>query len=308
MRIRALSHFATTGSVSYRFFGHAVGAPMRSLIAVRVNVNVQVLSALLFVVATLTPACAADSWVGKMMIPKKANIRIAQMNQKGEEEDEIATLTLASYEVIAEKGTRIKVRHKGVEGWLDKKEVVLASEAVDYFTDRIRENGSDAALYHRRAEAWRLKGDLDNSIKDLTSTIRLEPNSPIAFFNRARAWADQKKFDKAVRDFEEVIRLDRDSFAAYNNCAWLLATCPDEKVRDGKRAVKFATQACEFSDWRVATCLDTLATAYAEVGDFANAIKWVEKALEDTDYAKEAGDVSRRRLQMYKDKKPYREE
>jgi len=93
---------------------------------------------------------------------------------------------------------------------------------------------------------------------------------------------------------------------AYNSAAWLLATCPAAEHRDGKKAVVSATRACELSEWKEAYNLDTLAAAYAEVGNFDKAVEWQEKANKlytDADEWKKGED----RLKLYKDKKPYRE-
>jgi len=59
-----------------------------------------------------------------------------------------------------------------------------------------------------------------------------------------------------------------------------LATSPDDKLRDGKRALKLATKAAESSGYETPHILSTLAAAYAETGDFENAAKWSQKAVE----------------------------
>ena len=92
---------------------------------------------------------------------------------------------------------------------------------------------------------------------------------------------------------------------AYNSRTWLWATCPDEKYRDGKKAVESVTRACELTDWKEADHLDTLAAAYVECDDFAHAVEYQEKAQglykDEKDREK-----CRDRLALYREKKLYR--
>ena len=69
---------------------------------------------------------------------------------------------------------------------------------------------------------------------------------------------------------------------------------------------KDATKACELTDWKNEGWIDTLAAAYAESGDFTNAIKWQQKATELAS-AEEKADYHSR-LALYKSGEPYREE
>ena len=82
---------------------------------------------------------------------------------------------------------------------------------------------------------------------------------------------------------------------------------PDAKVRDGKRAVEAATKACELTNYKNGGYLDTLAAAYAEVGDFDKAVEWQEKALKAGDIPVKDLDAARKRLELFKQKKAYRE-
>jgi tetratricopeptide (TPR) repeat protein len=117
--------------------------------------------------------------------------------------------------------------------------------------------------------------------------------------------------DVLVADYEKYVLLNptnpRYLADGYNNLARLLATAPYDALRDGKKAVQYATKAAELTNWQDAKVLDTLAAAYAEAGNFDDAIKWENKALTFPEFAKNFGAVGGQRLQLYADKKPYRE-
>jgi serine/threonine-protein kinase len=99
---------------------------------------------------------------------------------------------------------------------------------------------------------------------------------------------------------------------AYRNLAWLLATCPDANVRNGEKAVEYAKKARELWEWNSPIRFDTLASAYAEAGDFDNAVKWENKYLDCVTPLSSPANVifekARQRLSLYERKKPYHEE
>ena len=73
---------------------------------------------------------------------------------------------------------------------------------------------------------------------------------------------------------------DFETVEALTNQAWLRATSRYETARDGVQAVEAAREACELSQWRVSACVEALAAAYAECGDFESAEKYQTLALE----------------------------
>jgi hypothetical protein len=85
----------------------------------------------------------------------------------------------------------------------------------------------------------------------------------------------------------------------------LLATCPDDKIRNGERAIQLATTACKLTDWKSGWALDTLASACAEVGQFEEAERYQIRALNDPARFSET-DEMRERVELYRQKKPYR--
>ena len=258
------------------------------------------------------------------------------------------TLGGASWTVKTEKEATVQVLDTdGTACWVKKELLVLLADAVDFYTKAIKEDEKDAYAFNFRGWTKYLLGKPEEAVKDFDEFLKLVlsvpgpyPHNVIGFSNRGLVLAEAGKFDAALKDLDEAVKLghlpavlnrgwahelkgDYEKAAAdyatliaadptnplgLNNAAWLRATCPDAKFRDGKEAITLAKRACERSANREGAHLDTLAAAHAEAGDFAAAVKTQELALEDVGYARKYGDDAQKRLQLYKDKKPYRSE
>ena len=152
--------------------------------------------------------------------------------------------------------------------WYDKKEYDKAK--ADY-EEAIRLDPKNADAFNGRGNAWWGKKEYDKAIADYDEAIRIDPKYVYAWSNRGNAWDDKKEYDKAIADYDEAIRIDPKYTDAFSSKAWLLATCPDDKVRDGKKAVEAGKHACELTDYKSGNELENLAAAYAEAGDFTEA-------------------------------------
>ena len=146
----------------------------------------------------------------------------------------------------------------------------------------------------------------DKAFADCSEAIRLEPRNAAFYETRGLALASKKEIEKALNDFNEAIRIDPRYAHAYNSRAWLWATCPDNRYRDGRRAIESASKACELSEYTDAFHVGTLAAAHAEAGEFEAAVKWQLKANALYPDAKDLKD-GEARLKLYQDKEPYRE-
>jgi ankyrin repeat protein len=91
--------------------------------------------------------------------------------------------------------------------------------------------------------------------------------------SQAEEWGDARNL------FEKSINADPSFPWSYNNIAWYLATATEPSKRDGAEAVEFAKKACELDGYHYWSLLDTLAAAYAESGDFENAVRWLSQAI-----------------------------
>ena len=201
----------------------------------------------------------------------------------------------------------------------------------------IRSDPQNAMAYFRRGNAWYEKKDYDRAIADYDAVIRIEPGKASAYGNRgaarlaqgdyAQAIADATRalemdarlssafmtrgvakgrsgdLDGAIADWTRALELDQGLPQAYNHLAWAWATAERPTVRDGRRAVESALKACELTQWKNPSYLDTLAAAYARNGQFDEAVKWQRKAMESPDTAKD--DRAAERLRLYGERKAW---
>lgn len=91
---------------------------------------------------------------------------------------------------------------------------------------------------------------------------------------------------------------------AYQNKAWLLASCEAPKLRDGKMAVEAATKVCKLTDYKDLGAVRALAAAFAEAGDFEKAIGWQEKVIAAT--PDDQKDSEPETLEQYREHRPFR--
>lgn len=278
-------------------------------------------------------------WVGETVLIKKSGTAFGKVEPDGTF-TEVGRLRSIQYVVVKDEKGRLQLMQDNKQVWVNKDDMVRLKDAVEHFTKMLdgdpnndvwfafrgwarHKSGKSEEAIKDYSEAIRLRPEaphwfgnrglvhmeakkLDEAISDFTAAVDLAPDNELAYRNRATAFTRKKEFGKAAADFAKVVELAPESSIGHNGLAWLLSTAPDEKVRDGKRAIEAAKKACELTEYKNGGYLDTLAAAYAEAGDFAKAVEWQEKAIKAGDMPIKDMDAAKKRLELFKKKEPYR--
>jgi tetratricopeptide (TPR) repeat protein len=115
---------------------------------------------------------------------------------------------------------------------------------------------------------------------------------------------DLGRYREAAAGYEKSIQLDPKSSYALGGSAWLLATCPDDAVRNPAVAIQRAQAAIDLTGGDEAASFDTLAAAQANAGDFTAAVNTIRRAVDLA--SAEEREVYQDRMHIYQNARPYR--
>jgi tetratricopeptide (TPR) repeat protein len=160
-------------------------------------------------------------------------------------------------------------------------------------------------LLERIAALYQASNDWGRAADAYSRLLAIDPTNTAARRARGDCYLNLGRHASAAADYEALLRIDPADINALNNLAWLLATSPMAGLRDGKRAVALAWRACEATGFERADLVSTLAAAYAESGDFENAVRFSKMALSIGGQPLE--DDLRRQFEHYQTGKPWRE-
>ena len=164
---------------------------------------------------------------------------------------------------------------------------------------------ADGHGYWRRGAYHLGRDEYDLAISDFNEAAQLEPRFVEIFADRGLAHYQLGNYGAAISDYELALKIQWRHANALNNLAWLLATCTEDQFRNGTRAVKCATRACELAGYDVWYCVGTLAAALAESGDFDQAATMAADSLRLAPDYERSG--CKDRLRCYRSGLPYRE-
>jgi Tfp pilus assembly protein PilF len=170
-------------------------------------------------------------------------------------------------------------------------------------------NPKGARTHYFLAKLLLKEGEAAAAAEHYQIALTLDPNHPEANYELALVLLAQNKVAEASLHFREALRLDPDWAEALNNFAWLLATQPDARFRDGQQAVELAARAVALTGMTNAASLDTLGGALAEAGRFPEALQAARTGarLAQASGAAELGREIEAHRQCYERGQPVRE-
>ena len=146
---------------------------------------------------------------------------------------------------------------------------------------------------------------LEEALRCLNLAHHLEPQDAVVLRLRGDVYLALRNYLQALRDYELAVDSAPSDAHGYSRLAWVLSTCPDAQLRNGTLALGHATKACVLTDWKNPMCLESLAAACAEIGDFREAIRHQHEAIEN--YTSSLRQTAVKHLQVLQQSKALRD-
>ncbi len=192
--------------------------------------------------------------------------------------------------------------HRGLT-WFESLEF---EKAIEDYSQAIRLDPNLIRSYANRAACRKCIGNYKGAIDDCNASIEINPNLTVSYIRRGICRRMLGDYAKALEDYEETLRRNPKNFEALLERALVRATAKDPTFRDAKEAIADAVKACELTAYNSTYPLSALAAAYAEAGNFEEAVKYGVQAIER---ARGSFEHERRvkMLETFLEGRPYRE-
>lgn len=180
-------------------------------------------------------------------------------------------------------------------------------EAEPQLREAVILQDTSAAAHGNLGAMLCMTGRADEGIPHLERALALDPEYTDAFRNLGEAYASRGRRALAAKYFGRAVDVAPDNPFLLARLGWLLATSPEDSVRDPAKAVEVSERAVRLTFHRDVMSLDTLAAAYAEAGRFEDAIGTAREAVA---LAERHGDQVQElaaRLELYRAGRKYRE-
>jgi protein O-mannosyl-transferase len=184
--------------------------------------------------------------------------------------------TLFTHALAVTSNNDVALNNLGII-FLDKGQLDDAISKLQAAIDLRPEN---APAHDNLAKALLKKGQVAEAMVHYRKFLELEPANVEARNTLGTALIQQGRVREAIDQWQEALATQPENGNAASNLAWVFATCPEDSIRDGTRAVDLAERALRISGGKIAMIYKVLAAAYAESGRFAAAAETAQRGAE----------------------------
>jgi protein O-mannosyl-transferase len=153
------------------------------------------------------------------------------------------------------------------------------NEAIAEYQKALQIDPNQADVHSNLGVVLLEMGRVDDSIAQLQKALEINPNYADAHYNLGNSLLQIGRVEEALAQYNKTFEIDPNNVEARNNMAWVLATWPETRIRDGNRAVEVAERADALTKSMNPVISATLGAAYAEAGRFPDALRTAERAL-----------------------------
>jgi tetratricopeptide (TPR) repeat protein len=153
-------------------------------------------------------------------------------------------------------------------------------EAIVYDQKALQIKPDSAEAHNNLGNALLKNGGVDEAVAHFKQALQIKPGFAEAHYNLANALLQKGVAGEAIANYQQALQSKPDYAKAMNNLAWVLATCPQASLRNGKRAVELSQRANQLAGGENPAFLGTLSAAYAEAGRFPEAAETTQRALQ----------------------------
>ena len=181
--------------------------------------------------------------------------------------------TLFTHALAVTSNNDVALNNLGII-FLDKGQLDDAISKLQAAIDLRPEN---APAHDNLAKALLKKGQVAEAMVHYRKFLELESANVEARNTLGTALIQQGHIREAIDQWQEVLALQPENGNAASNLAWVFATCIDDSIRDGTRAVELGEKALRISGGKIPMIYKVLAAAYAENGRFADAMETAQR-------------------------------
>jgi tetratricopeptide (TPR) repeat protein len=153
-------------------------------------------------------------------------------------------------------------------------------QAIRDYSRAIELTDNDPQYYNSRGHCRFMLESYDDAIVDYRRAVELGSDSAVYHTDLADALQFTREWKEAAELYRQAVAINSQYARAYQNAAWMMATCPDKKYRNTELAVSSAKKAIELEQVQSMRAFDTLAAAYAAMGNMPAAVKYQKRAIQ----------------------------